>query len=270
MNHPVPSLTALASLFAASALFVPVAHAVDYKISVTIENLAPENSVSITPLNLGFGQGVFDAFDIGSAVSQEIENIAELGDGAAWQAAFLAADPNAVVGTLLDPMHGVLLPGDSATQDFFVDSNVNTYFTFASMVVPSNDFFIGNDDPMAYDLFDDDGNLRISSITVYSTDIWDAGSEAFDPLTGAFLPGANAPGGLAQNSVVALNFAELYGFDGLTTAAGYTFAAQLEAGDPVYRISFNVTPVPEADTWAMLLAGLGLVGVMTRRRIAAR
>lgn len=29
----------------------------------------------------------------------------------------------------------------------------------------------------------------------------------------------------------------------------------------------TTTPVPEADTWAMLLAGLGLVGFATRRRI---
>lgn len=33
-------------------------------------------------------------------------------------------------------------------------------------------------------------------------------------------------------------------------------------------IGWEVTPVPEADTWAMLLAGLGLVGFATRRRMA--
>lgn len=33
-------------------------------------------------------------------------------------------------------------------------------------------------------------------------------------------------------------------------------------------IGWQVTPVPEADTWAMLLAGLGLVGFMARRRLA--
>jgi MYXO-CTERM domain-containing protein len=31
-------------------------------------------------------------------------------------------------------------------------------------------------------------------------------------------------------------------------------------------IGWQVTPVPEADTWAMLLAGLGLVGFAARRR----
>lgn len=33
-------------------------------------------------------------------------------------------------------------------------------------------------------------------------------------------------------------------------------------------IGWEVTPIPEADTWAMLLAGLGLVGLATRRRRA--
>jgi hypothetical protein len=33
-------------------------------------------------------------------------------------------------------------------------------------------------------------------------------------------------------------------------------------------IGWQVTAVPEADTWAMLLAGLGLVGFATRRRMA--
>lgn len=33
-------------------------------------------------------------------------------------------------------------------------------------------------------------------------------------------------------------------------------------------IGWEVSPVPEADTWAMMLAGLGLVGFAARRRIA--
>ena len=29
---------------------------------------------------------------------------------------------------------------------------------------------------------------------------------------------------------------------------------------------FEVTPVPEPETWAMLLAGIGLMGAVARRR----
>lgn len=270
MSYSRFTLSTLTALLAAGGLFVPAAHAVEYQVSVSIENLAPANSVSVTPLNVGFGNGTFDAFDIGSAAGVEIEAIAEMGDGTAWQAAFQAAETDAVVGAIAHPVTGILTPGATSSASFTVDSNVNAYFTFAAMVIPSNDFFIGNDDPMAYRLFDDAGNLLISSITVYSDDIWDAGSEVFDPATSAFIVGANTGGGASQHSVVALNFAELYGFDGRSTGAGYTFDNQLVAGTGVYRISFEVTPVPEPQTWAMLLAGLGLVGVTARRRLAAR
>lgn len=43
-----------------------------------------------------------------------------------------------------------------------------------------------------------------------------------------------------------------------------TLANTLAGGVPFERV---VTVVPEADTWAMLLAGLGLVGFMARRRV---
>ncbi len=34
-------------------------------------------------------------------------------------------------------------------------------------------------------------------------------------------------------------------------------------------VNFNVTAVPEPETYAMLLAGLGLVGAIARRRKTA-
>ncbi|MBI3229514.1 MAG: choice-of-anchor A family protein [Burkholderiales bacterium] len=42
-----------------------------------------------------------------------------------------------------------------------------------------------------------------------------------------------------------------------------SIAAQVEIGYEPWK---NTSPVPEADTWAMLLAGLGLLGIYARRR----
>ncbi len=51
-----------------------------------------------------------------------------------------------------------------------------------------------------------------------------------------------------------------------TGYSGFTFASA-EGGEPAYlRITTIAAAVPEPETYAMLLMGLGLIGVMTRRR----
>jgi len=253
---PLP--TALGLLLATSA--ATVAQADPVRLTVTVQNLAPANGIAFAPLHVGFGAGLFDAFDLGSAAGAPIRSVAEGGAGGDWQAAFGAAEPDAVRSTI----GGLLLAGSSAQMSFLLDSVSQGFFTFASMVVPSNDFFIGNDDPQEYALFDANGALQIGAITVSAREIWDAGSEVFDPAAAAFVGDNDLR--TPQNSVVAFNFAELAAFNGLATGAGYTFNSMLPAGSEVYRISFAVSAVPEPGSLAMLTAGLLSIGFLTRRR----
>jgi hypothetical protein len=234
-------------------------------VTATVTNLAPTNSIAFAPLHVGFHSGVFDSFNIGQVAGPGIVSVAEGGSGTQWQADFAAADPTATRGTI----GGLLLPGASASLTFDVNTGLNPFFSFAAMVVPSNDFFIGNDNPLR--LFDDAGNLLISSIFQSSSQIWDAGSEIFDPAAAAFV--GNNDLRTPQNSVVSFNFAELAGFNGLTTGAGYVFDSQLEAGQQVYRIDFtsSVASVPEPSSAALLGAGLlSLVMIARRKRSMTR
>ncbi len=232
-------------------------------VTATVTNLAPANSISFAPLHVGFHSGNFDAFNLGGVAAAGIVSVAEGGAGDQWQADFAAADPSATRGTI----GGLRTPGSSASMSFMVDASLNPFFSFAAMAVPSNDFFIGNDDAQEYRLLGANGQLLLGSITVRANEIWDAGSEVFDPTAAAFVGnnGLRTP----QQSVVAFNFGEFAGFNGLVTGAGYVFNSQLAATSGVYRIDFAVTSVPEPGTYGLLSAGLMAMAWVARRRRAA-
>jgi hypothetical protein len=55
----------------------------------------------------------------------------------------------------------------------------NMFFTFLSMILPSNDTFLGNDNPLQ--LFDAAGGfLGNRTINVTGADLWDADTEALN------------------------------------------------------------------------------------------
>ncbi len=235
------------------------------QVTVTIENLSPANSTSFAPLRLGFHNGTFDAFNNGSSQSAlaPITTIAEGGSGSTWFPAFQAAEPNAVLGSV----GGALLPGQKASGTFLVDPSVNPFFTFGTMVIPSNDLFLGNDNPIR--LFDANGNLLVTQIDQFGRSIWDNGSELPIPANAAFLIGSINDNRVDQNGVVRFDFSELSNYNGLTTAAGYVFSSDPITGDTaVYRITFAAEAIPEPSSLVLFTIGLAGVAGYTRRRRA--
>ncbi|MFN3192920.1 MAG: spondin domain-containing protein [Aureliella sp.] len=230
-------------------------------VTVTFQNLAPTNSISYAPIHVGFGNGTFDAFTVGNPATGGIVPLAETGSGAQWMADFTAAEANAVTGSLGAPP---ILPGASVSNTFRIDTDVNQFFTFAGMVLPSNDLFIGNDNPQAFQLLDGAGNLLVNQINQSAAQIWDANSEQAIPANAAFIVGSNAGDRVPEGGNVAFDFSELQAYDGLNTPA-YEFDADLiTATTAIGRFSFSATAVPEPGSLSLL--GLVGLGIMVRRR----
>jgi hypothetical protein len=70
-------------------------------ITVTIENLAPENGTFITPTWVGFHNGEFDIYDHNRPASLGLESLAEDGDTVGVSAEFINSGSGTVDGTLV-------------------------------------------------------------------------------------------------------------------------------------------------------------------------
>lgn len=241
------------------------------QLRITVENLAPTNSVGLAPFRFGFGNGTFDSFDnnapaflLGAAsiAQAPIVTIAEGGSGSAWFPAFQAAEPNANLGSILGPTIPPILPGQTSSAVFAINP-ANRFFTFGTMVIPSNDHFLGNASPTAFEVFGAGGNLLLTSFTENASRIWDAGSETENPANAAFVVGGVNDQRVDENLPVTFNFADLSAFNGVATPAGYTFdSTLLTATTPVLRVSFALVPEPATG----MLAAAGCLGAALLRR----
>jgi hypothetical protein len=244
------------------------------EIRVTIENLASDSGVAFSPFTLVAHDGTLDGFDVGSAASQGIEDIAELGDGTVLIGDVMTAQPTAQTATLIATSGGVgpgiFAPGASGSFVLTLDPAMNRYLSYGAMVVPSNDAFFGNDSPTEVELFDAMGNFVATNFTLIGSDIWDAGSEVNQLLGSAYVVGQDATlgddeGGVVQMANLATQFSA---YDGSMTPPGATFSDIPTGATPIASFSFEVVPEPSTLTLA-IMGGIALV-VIGRRRWATR
>lgn len=246
--------------------FTPTAQAVDVK--VTIHNLSPADGVALSPVFLAAHDGTFDMFNTGAAASAAVENVAELGDGTGLLAAVGAAQPSAVATTAIATMGGfgpgIYAPGASGSVMLSLDPAMNRYLSFASMVVPSNDAFVGNDSPTSIQLFDAGGNFVATDFMLTGSDIWDAGTEVNQLLGAAYIVGQDATLGTNEGGVVhAVNLATQFTpYLGGTTPLGATFSTVPGATAGFVSVSFEVVPEPATA----VLVGVALCGGMAMGR----
>lgn len=250
---------AFAFAAAAGLSLSAAAHALD--VTVTFENLAPANGTWVTPLWIGFHDGTFDTFDLGSPASAELERLAEDGNTGPISAAFTGP----VDGTIASAAPPPLSPGETASMTFTIDTANpdQRYFSFLSMVIPSNDAFIGNSDPMAIPIADGEGNFIGADLIILGSQVYDAGAEVNDEIpANTALLGQMAPDtGVNEAGVVAMHPGFLApGNGGILDEADFA-AADFTAS--AYQVA-RITVTPEPTTLALL--GLGAMAALRRRR----
>ena len=177
---------------------------VQTQFTVTVENLAPENGNFLTPVWVGIHNGEFDTYDRGRPVSPGLESLAEDGDTALISTEFDLSGFGGAQATILDG--GPIAPGDAVSETFTLESTTATsrYFNYASMIIPSNDAFIANGNPLAHEIFDEAGNFIGANFIVAGSQVLDAGSEVNDesPTNTAFFGQETANTGVTENGVV--------------------------------------------------------------------
>ena len=259
-------------------------------VRVKVENISPSNGVAFTPVWVGFHDGSFDSYDGGTPAPGFIEALAEDGNNTPISDAFNAVSDriDGNVGSSSGPPP--LTPGESATMTFNnVDtSGANQYFSYASMVLPSNDFFMANGNPLAHNL----SSLSIGSSPISiligttgggSSPVNDAGTEvedfdfvappndglnglfpgrSFDPSAGQTMANQGTPQGANIANVTGADpfggFANILGAD----LSGFDFNdASLYTGGAIGRITISVIPEPTS----LVMMGLAAIGFTMKR-----
>lgn len=175
---------------------------------VTIENVQPSRGVFLTPPWIAIHDGNFDTYEGGAGASvplggNEIESLAEDGNNAPISATFDSVGIGAQAQGVAGPQ-GPLAPGDRASVTLNVDPLTDRYFSYASMIIPSNDFFIANGNALAHEIFDGSGNFIGGGFIVSGDETNDAGTEVNDEIAGnvAFLNQGGPNVGDTENGVV--------------------------------------------------------------------
>ena len=131
---------------------------------ITVKNQAAQRAGLQTPVWGGIHDGSFDIYDrdaeLGSSetnqnlISREsVERLAEDGMTGPITKEFSMLQPESGQTTFVAPS-GPLSPGSMVSATLNIDNPlVERYFSYASMVIPSNDAFVANGSPIAHEIF---------------------------------------------------------------------------------------------------------------------
>jgi len=223
------------------------------QIQVTVETLGP---VGLAPVIANFSDGSYDIFDVGSPASAALEDLAETGSPAGFMPPSGGPLFGPGVGPGSPPIFGP--SGATASETYTIDDG-DAMFQLAAMVLPSNDWFIGND--VAFDVSSLIGAALGSSLSFEFSTAYDAGTEEedfnFSPgngLIGVNVTGGGDPdfgtdtiGGVVSVVTGPDPYASFLGIP-----PGYdTTVADFTAG-PIARVTLTTVPEPSGFSWLLL------------------
>jgi len=215
-------------------------------ITVSVTNTLGEGGTFLTPVWFGFHDGEnFDLYDRGAAASAGLERLAEDGVVTGIAAEFnQQAGDGGVDATVLGlgvGAPGPIDPGETAS--FTINVNPDDvglgYFTWATMVIASNDAFLASPgNPLTDAIFDAEGNF-IGPITITrdGNDVLDAGTEVNTELDAAFINQTAPNTGETENGVIRVHEGFIGSAEGPagdsiilggTSAAGTTFTEEAD------------------------------------------
>ena len=237
-------------LIALAATFTVAADDARPVVIVTIENMAPTNGTFQTPVWIGFHNGEFDSYDGGTLAntlpligSDGLERLAEDGTTGPISADFSLLAPDGTQSTVLSngpiPPFG---PGQRASRLFDANPESGRYFSYVSMVIPSNDAFVANGSPTAHPIFDANGRFVAEGFVVAGNAVNDAGTEANDeiPANTAFFGQAAPNVGVVTEDPISDHVGFLpAGSGGILDAPNFANADFLSDGYNTLRFAFR-------------------------------
>lgn len=173
------------------------------ELRISVRNDSGFGGTFLTPTYFGFHDGSFDLFNVNETASAGLESLAEDGAAATLAGERLAADADSQ-GVVLTGAAGPIQTQELTSTILDVDGVSNGFVTYAAMVLPSNDAFIGNAE--ATQLFDEHGEFQGASVSVVTGEnVYDAGTEVNTELDAAFINQAAPNTGVDQNGTVQLH-----------------------------------------------------------------
>lgn len=174
------------------------------EIRVSVRNTSDTGGTALTPFFAGFHDNSFDIYNLGEAASAGLEALAEDGNNNVIVEELLAADADAQATNVAGP-RGPIGARELATAIVDVDAASNNYLGVASMILPSNDAFIGTAN--ALKIFDEEGNfLGAQAVNFTGASVRDAGTEVNTELDAAFINQTGPNTGETEGGVITLQW----------------------------------------------------------------